>query len=328
MIFRNGLWVGISLFFFACASPLTLARGSAAAEKLKFATGVKISPIYNLPVWAAEEKGFWKENGLEGEWVPFRSTEEMFQATVAGSVFIGFASSTTVLPAASRGLPVRLVADLYSPDDNHVWVRRDSPIREAKDLKGARVGILRFRAIDHTYILTLLRSLGMEKEAKFVALGGASEVIAALKAGHIDAMARPRNMVITLKLAGEIREVAAIHDFFPKEWVGFGIAAHKEWVRKKPETVKGAIKAILQSLDFIRKEPDWARGKMRSEQGFSEEAAKVIYGDLVERYTRDGKITLAAVENVRRFLLDHGILPQDKTPPASELFTMDYLPGK
>lgn len=53
MITRKGLWVGISLFLFAFAGPLTLARESAAAEKLKFATGIRVSPLYNAPMWAA-----------------------------------------------------------------------------------------------------------------------------------------------------------------------------------------------------------------------------------------------------------------------------------
>jgi len=52
MILRNGLWVGISLFLFAFLGPLTSASG-AAAEKLKFATGIRVSPLNNAPVWAA-----------------------------------------------------------------------------------------------------------------------------------------------------------------------------------------------------------------------------------------------------------------------------------
>jgi len=42
-----------------------------AADKLRFATTVKTHPILVMPVLAAEEKGFWKQNGLEAEWVPF-----------------------------------------------------------------------------------------------------------------------------------------------------------------------------------------------------------------------------------------------------------------
>lgn len=53
MITRKGLWVGISLFLFVGLALLALSRGSAAAEKLKFATGIRVSPLNNAPMGAA-----------------------------------------------------------------------------------------------------------------------------------------------------------------------------------------------------------------------------------------------------------------------------------
>jgi len=54
-----------------------------AVEKLNFGTATKTSPHYALPMVAAEEKGFWKEQGLEVEGIPFSSAGAMFRAIAA-----------------------------------------------------------------------------------------------------------------------------------------------------------------------------------------------------------------------------------------------------
>src|SRR3990172_4897564 len=59
---------------------------SAAGEKIKFATAVKLFPVFYLPVLAAEERGYWKEEDLEVEWVPFAGGHPMNQAIAAGAI--------------------------------------------------------------------------------------------------------------------------------------------------------------------------------------------------------------------------------------------------
>ncbi|MEE8449891.1 MAG: hypothetical protein V3S39_09705 [Thermodesulfobacteriota bacterium] len=40
--------------------------------------------------------------------------------------------------------------------------------------------------------------------------------------------------------------------------------------------------------------------------------------------TKDGKIERKAVENVRSFLIEHGIVTKDKTLPVDELYTNQF----
>lgn len=61
----------------------------AAAEKIKFSTPLKTVPHYALPMLAAEEKGIWKQEGLEGEWIPFCSGGSAHRAFAAGAIQIG-----------------------------------------------------------------------------------------------------------------------------------------------------------------------------------------------------------------------------------------------
>lgn len=61
-----------------------MSSSASAAGKIKFATSIKLAPTFYLPVLAAEEKGFWKENGPEAELVKFKGGAKLYQGIVAG----------------------------------------------------------------------------------------------------------------------------------------------------------------------------------------------------------------------------------------------------
>lgn len=307
---------------------LTLACFSAAwsLEKLKFATSVRESPVYYLPVLVAEEKGFWGQNGLEGEWVPFGGGPSMYRAVSAGAVSIGFASLSSQLQAVAAGVPVILISDLYSPDDFPVWVSGQSRIKEAKELKRAKVGVSRLGSVEQIYAMIMAKALGFQKdELKFVGTGGISQSLAGLKAGAIDAVVLPINVMVNLKISGEVREVASPASYLPKDWVGFSIFAMRDMVKNRPATVKSAIRTISMAVSFIKRNPEWSLEKMKSFSGFSGEAAKLLYEDLLLRYTDAGKINRKAVENVRDLLVEYGIVVKEKLPPLAELYTDQFV---
>lgn len=295
-----------------------------AAEKLKFATSVRAYSVFYLPALAAQEKGFWKENGLDTEWVPFSAGGAMVPAVAAGEINVALASVTLIAQAAARGIPVWAVSNLYPKEEFYVYVRADSRFKEPRDLKGAKMSVSRFGAIQHAYGRTVTRALGLEKDVRLVATGGIAETVAALRTGAIDALVLTRDQMINFKIAGEVKELVTVSSYLPKDWVDMVMMARKDFSEKNPDMVKKMVKALLQSLDFIQKNPRWAIGTMKRESGFSEEAARTLYEGF--RFTRDGKMEKSAVESVRNFLMEYGIVPKDKTPPATELYTERFLP--
>ena len=55
------------IIFFA----LGFAANVLAAERLRFSVHIRTSPDYVMPVLAALDKGFWKESGVEVEYIGF-----------------------------------------------------------------------------------------------------------------------------------------------------------------------------------------------------------------------------------------------------------------
>lgn len=313
--------VGILVFSYLGLIPAT----GNAAGKLKFTTAVKFAPVYYLPMLAAEEKGFWKSNGLDAKWVPFTSGASMSQAVATGSVHMGFTLSTSEIKARAAGLPTIIVSGLLDSEGFFIWVRSDSRFRKPTDLQGAKIGVSRMGSGTHIYGRMISKRLGIDKQVKFVSTGGMRTAIAMLKTGAIDAGIYQLAQFIKLKINNELRELISVDDYLPKEWSGFVIFAHQGFLKDNPEIVRNAIKAIFQSTKFIRENPSWTIEKLKVTSRFPEQAAKLVYESKGLDFSTVGKIDRKALENVRDLLVEYGIVSEEKTPPVDKLYTTQFI---
>ena len=311
---------------FGCASVLLLSLFvllSQAAEKVRISTPVKTNPVHMLPMLAAEEKGIWKQLGLEVEWFPFTAGGAQLQAMAAGAVDVGFTTTSDTVHGAARGVPLIIVSDLGAVDTYVLWVRTDSPIKTPQDLKGTKIGTARFGGASHTFGQAIFKALGIQKEIKWVSTGGTTQTMALLKTGAIDASLWARFSGLPLKARGEVRELLNVSDYLPKPWSDAVIFAHRDFAKRNPAAVKKAAKAILEGGQFVMRNRDWAIGKLKSELGYSQAAAELVYPELTfgEKVCLDGRI----IESARKFLIDFGVVAREKMPPAEELFTTEFV---
>lgn len=300
---------------------LAAVSSGTAADKVKFGTSVKENPYYGLPVVAAQEMGFVKQQGLEMEWFAFKGGAELHRAVAAGSVEMGMSGAMSLIPAIAAGVPSVIVADAQSVDEFFAYVASKSPLKEARDLKGKKVGITRLGGTTHGYGRAVAKVLGIEKEIRFVAAGGVPEMVAAIKAGALDAFLTSYFTVAPLKAKGDIREVVVVRDYLPKEWTDLVLFSRRDFLEKSPEVVKRTVKAMIQGGRSISKERQWAIDKMKALYGFSEEDARASFLGL--QYGQGGPVDPRALENVRNFLIEYGIITKEKTPAVERL----YVPG-
>src|ERR1700690_2644816 len=111
-----------------------------------------IEPHFRLQEWVAEEKGYFRAEGLDYEFKEFiRATDGAHHATAGKSgAFqslekgresnVSCACHWTVGVAASKGKG-RLYADVYSVPPSAVFVPADSPIKKPEDLAGVPIAV-------------------------------------------------------------------------------------------------------------------------------------------------------------------------------------------
>lgn len=136
----------------------------------------KIEPHFRLQEWVAEEKGYFRAEGLDYEFREFiRSTDGAHHVTTGHSgAFqsvekgresnITCACHWTVNVAASRG-HTKLFADAYSVAPSGIFVRADAAIRSPSDLAGVPISV-GFQSGSHYATIQALESYMPSHEIK------------------------------------------------------------------------------------------------------------------------------------------------------------------
>lgn len=297
---------------------------SVALEKVKFGIGAKDNPVYFIPVIAEEQMGIEKKNNLEVEWVLFKSGGDIAAAVAAGHVGIGAVTAQLATQWMARAFPVIIVGAWDLREEWFLWVPTDSPLMKPTDLKGSKMGISRFGGMSEVFPRVVARALGIEKEVKFVAVGGLAEQMAALKAKAVDSIALGILPMAELVNRGEVRPLVRMDDYLPKEWVQRVVIARKDYLKAHPETVRRLIKTILEAFKFVKENPSWTVERLKSATLLSEGAARIVQARFF--YSRDGRIERKALENVVNFLDEYGVVSKEKLPPVGQMYTDEYVP--
>jgi NitT/TauT family transport system substrate-binding protein len=233
-----------SLIFVFVATPYLSAQ-----ERITLGITTKTGST-GLPFMIAEEKGFFKSEGLDAVSVVMQN-QVVVNGVVARQVDYGGTFSNFV-GAALSGLPVRIVMAVMDGSDHYLVTAPN--LKRVEDLKGKKFGISSFGGTPHSEAITILRKYGMnpEKDVTFLQIGGSSARFAALDSGSIDAamLVPPFNKLAEKRGFNEILSFNEIMSIS----LG-GLAVHTQRMKERPDEIVKMIKAMLKGVDYIRNNP-------------------------------------------------------------------------
>ncbi len=247
-----------------------------------------------LPFVIAEEKGFFKSEGLNAISVVMQN-QVVVNGVVARQVDYGGTFSNFV-GAALSGLPVRIVMAVMDGSDHYLVTSPN--VKRVEDLKGKKFGISSFGGTPHSEAIMILRKFGMnpDKDVIFLQIGGSSSRYAALDSGSIDAamLVPPFNKLAKKRGFNEILSFNEIMNI-P---LG-GLTVHTQRIKEKPDEIVKMIKAMLKGVDYIRSNQSEMLSIMASKWGIKEaDVREGIYRDIVGIYTRNGVASDDTMKNV------------------------------
>jgi len=277
------------------------AAGAVCAQLTTVTLGVTTrTGTTGLPFVIAEEKGFFKAEGINGVIVVMQN-QVVVNGVVTRNVDYGGTFSNFV-GAALSGLPVRIVMAVMDGSDHYLVTGPN--IKRPEDLKGKKFGISSFGGTPHSEAIMILRKYGMnpEKDVIFLQIGGSSSRYAALDSGSIDAamLVPPFN-----KLAKKrgFNEILAFNEVMNIP-LG-GLAVHTQKIKEKPDEIVRMIKAILKSVDYIRNHKNEILAIMDTKWGIKEaDIRDGIYRDIIGIYSRAGIATDETMKNVVQLVRD------------------------
>lgn len=259
----------------------TLLAGAAATLALPAAVRAQAGPklrigywpvAAGLPFFAAVEKGYFKEAGIDVEVLKFAGAQQVMEAmlsgrsdgsangTGSGNLGIGELAQPGLFKIfATNPSNVKYVLDQF-------LVAKDSPFKTIADLKGKRVasgpGIQ-----NKTLALTVLERAGAPGTS--VTELPIGQHVAALAAGQVDGVytLEPTGTVGRMNGTTRMIEGGVIAKYILGDpmapWHGGAATLTTEFIKKYPAETKKYIAAYTRGIELVRSKPDEARAFLK-----------------------------------------------------------------
>jgi len=129
----------VALLLVGCGNGHTETPTPPAVTKLTVGLGY-LPSIQFAQFYRAQQQGYYRDAGLD---VTFQNDIDPNLITLVGqgTVDIGLADGTSVIPAVGQGIPIKYAATIYAKFPNVVMAPAAGPIKTAADLKGHSLGI-------------------------------------------------------------------------------------------------------------------------------------------------------------------------------------------
>jgi NitT/TauT family transport system substrate-binding protein len=284
-----------------------------------------------LPVYIAQDKGFYKENNIDVDAVFTRGGGENVQAVVSGDAQIGLGTGTlAVISAFVKKAPIKIAAAEITGMDAFWYVQGNTAIRKLEDLSGKKVAYSRPGSSSHMAVLAIADQIKAKelKPAEPVSLGGIPEVYTAVRTGQADAGWSVAPFQLDHVEKGELRvvvkgeEITAMRELTARvHFVNTGFAA------KNPDAVRGFFRAQQRALDYMFEHKEetakiWIR---RAELKFPESAVLKTW----DFYNREA-MKLKPIHGVQAIIEDgikNNFLKQPLTQAElNNLIDLSFLP--
>ncbi len=269
---------------------------------LRLSVGGKVLVAY-LPLTIAEQRGYFKKEGLDVEISDFQAGNKALQALVGGSADIGCGAYEHTIYMAAKGFPLKAIALQANSFGLVVAIQKDmaSSYHSLADLKGMKIGVTGPGSASAIGLRMLLSKASLTADdVSIIGVGGGPGAVAAVKTGKLDAIANFDPAISLLERDGAIRIILDTRKQKDLEYLyGGPFAASAFYVdarfaEQNPKTMQAFVNAVSAALDWLNKaSTDEIVATVPPEYYAGDRA---LYRAMIEsnrgRVSADGRITL------------------------------------
>jgi len=301
-----------------------LAPAVRAQPSVKIGTAVLGDYALAGPFIVAVEKGFFRMENLNVEFVPFQGGPNLVKAVIAGEVLLGAAGSTDILVFREAGMPLKMVAT--HTEGNHFTFNVAPDVGNVAELKGKSIGVTSVGATTWVFARMVAKAQGWDpdRDVKIVGLGGLNAQLAALARKEIHAFVWGDGGAVT-QLAGKSKVLMRLDKVTPR-WISQVQYVSEDGIKKQGDDIRKAMKGIFSAIKFMTEHTSDAAELVAKKIGWSPEAvlaAHKISGGLM---SHDGTVSMEALRSMQDTLLEHAVIK--KRLPVEEHVAREFAPVK
>jgi len=299
----------VKKIFLALLSICILHVSAHAADKIRI--GVPELNAQFAPLALAEKKGFFREDGLQGEVIRINPTVAL-AALVSGELDYWTVIGNSVA-AAIQGVPLRVLA-CYVPGSPSALIARPE-YKSVPELRGKAVGLNTSGGALESTARLIFKHFGLDpdKEIKFLALGTSERRLSAMKQGLTAAtMGSPPLDFLGKKMGFVV--LARAHELF--SYPTSGVVASVKKIKEKPDEIKRVIKAGIKANRYIRQNREGTIESMTEWTKADKEMATAGYESVLKLFNDDGSVPekglLLVIEELKKLgKVEREIAPSD-----------------
>jgi NitT/TauT family transport system substrate-binding protein len=244
----------------ALALPTLLHAQAPEKAKLTLAVGGK-NLLYYLPLTIAEQRGYFKAEGLDVTIVDFAGGSQALRAVVGGSADVVSGAFEHTVNMQHKGQKLRaFVLQGRAPQIVlGVNPRTMAGYKTVADLKGKKVGVTAPGSSTNVVVNFFLAKGGLKpSDVSIIGVGAGNGAVAAMRSGQIDAISNLDPVITLLQRSGDLkiisdtRVVAEAEKVFGGPMPAACLYAPQAFIDKNPGTVQALANAIVRADKWIQ----------------------------------------------------------------------------
>jgi NitT/TauT family transport system substrate-binding protein len=232
--------------------------GLAAVASAQAITVGANSVTSDAPIYIADQKGFFREEGLDVKVQNFRSAADMVAPLGAGQIEAGAGSASAGLyNAVARGIRLKIVADKASSPPGYggtkILVRRDhvesGRWKEIKDFKGMKFAMNAPGVSNTSTLNTLLKSVGLAYSDVSTVDMPLPDHVVALKNKSVDASASVEPAAAIAIKNGDAVLVKSDDEVLPNHQIAV-LLYSEQFALNRPDAARKFMRAYVRAIRF------------------------------------------------------------------------------
>lgn len=242
------------------AAPAFVRAQAIEKPKTTIAVGGK-NLLYYLPLTIAEQRGYFKAEGLDITIVDFAGGARALQAVVGGSADVVSGAFEHTVNMQHKGQRMRAFALQGRAPQIVLGVNPKTlaHFKSVADLKGRKIGVTAPGSSTNVMVNFILAKAGLKpSDVSIIGVGAANGAVAAMRSGQIDAISNLDPVITLLQRSGDLkimsdtRVVAESERVFGGPMPAACLYAPQAFIDKNPATVQALANAIVRADKWIQ----------------------------------------------------------------------------
>jgi NitT/TauT family transport system substrate-binding protein len=217
--------------------------------------------LYYLPLTIAEQRGYFKAEGLDVSIVDFAGGARALQAVVGGSADVVSGAFEHTVNMQHKGQRMRAFALQGRAPQIVLGInpKTMAGYKTPADLKGKKIGVTAPGSSTNVMVNFFLAKAGLKPaDVSIIGVGASQGAVAAMRSGQIDAMSNLDPVITLLQRSGDLKVISDTRILAESEKVFGGpmpaacLYAPQAFVDKNPATVQALTNAIVRADKWIQ----------------------------------------------------------------------------